>query len=88
MTIQLAITNFQVIEIEYVSVQQKASKRKIEPFAFYNNKGNWLLVAFCQLRNEFHAFRIDLIEKLIVQNDNFEPHNMTIQEYFERYVKK
>lgn len=88
MTIQSAITNFQLIEIEYSSsAKSELTKRNIEPFALYNNKGNWLLIAFCRLRNEFRTFRIDYIQKLTFQNQTFEPHNMTIVEYYEKYVK-
>jgi predicted DNA-binding transcriptional regulator YafY len=88
MKIQSAIINFQLLEIEYLSLANKLTKRQIEPFAFYNNKGNWLLIAFCRLRNEFRAFRIDFIQKLIPQSETFASHNMTIDQYFELYEKK
>lgn len=83
MNIQTAITNFQLLTIEYFSLENNFTKRMVEPFAIYNTKGNWLLIAFCKLRNEFRAFRIDLIQKIIAKNKNFEPHNMTLEEYFE-----
>lgn len=83
MTIQSAITSFQLLEIEYNSLQKNSTKRIIEPFAIYSTKGNWLLIAFCRLRNEFRVFRIDLIQKLICQTQYFEPHNMTLEQYFE-----
>jgi len=88
MKIQSAITNFHLLEIEYSSLGGKLTKRQIEPFAVYSNKGNWLLIAFCKLRNEFRAFRIDLIQQLTPQNKTFSPHNMTIEQYFELYIKK
>jgi predicted DNA-binding transcriptional regulator YafY len=87
MQIQSAITNYQVIEIEYSSSVNNQTKRDIEPFALYNNKGNWLLIAFCKLRNEFRVFRIDYIEKLKSKNENFPAHKMTMEEYFEKYIK-
>lgn len=88
MKIQSAITNFHLLEIEYLSLEAKLTKRQIEAFAVYSNKGNWLLIAFCKLRNEFRAFRIDLIQELIPLNKKFSPHNMTLEQYFELYVKK
>jgi len=88
MKIQSAITNFQLLEIDYVSLKGEATRRVIEPFAFYNNKNNWLLIAYCRLRSEFRTFRIDFIQDLTLLNETFDPHNMTIYEYFERYVKK
>ncbi len=88
MKIQSAITNFQLLEIKYLSLENKLTKRQIEPFALYNNKGNWLLIAFCRLRVEFRVFRIDLIQQLTLQNETFEPHDLTLEQYFERYHKK
>ena len=88
MKIQSAITNFQLLEIEYSSSSNELTRRHIEPFAFYNNKENWILIAFCRLRNEFRAFRIDSIKKLIPRQETFTQHNMTIDQYFEQYVKK
>lgn len=88
MQIQSAITSFQLLEIKYRSSEDQLTKRLIEPFAFYNNKGNWLLIAFCRLRNDFRAFRIDYIQHLTPLNETFTPHNMTIYQYFETYIKK
>lgn len=88
MTIQSAITHFKVLEIEYISSGGKLTNRCIEPFAFYNNRGNWLLIAFCRLRQDFRAFRIDYIQRVVTLEETFDPHNMTVEEYFETYVKK
>ena len=85
--IQSAIINFKVLKVDYLSSEKKRTTRDIEPFAIYSIHGNFLLIAFCRLRNDFRAFRIDYIEKLLPQNESFTPHNMTIKEYFEKYVK-
>lgn len=87
MQIQSAIIHFQVLKIEYLSSQNKQTTRSIEPFAIYSINGNFLLIAFCRLRNDFRAFRIDFIETLTPQDETFTPHNMTMQKYFEDYVK-
>jgi len=87
MQIQSAITNYQVLNITYNSSHQKRTTRSIEPFAIYSIHGNFLLIAFCRLRNDFRAFRIDFIEKLVSENETFTPHNMTIQKYFEDYIR-
>ncbi|MCG8332814.1 MAG: YafY family transcriptional regulator [Chitinophagales bacterium] len=88
MQLQSAIIHFQVLEIEYYSSRKEQTTREIEPFAIYSINGNFLLVAFCRLRDDFRTFRIDYIEKLIPQNETFTPHDMTMQRYFEEYVKK
>lgn len=88
MPLQSAITNFNLIKITYHSLQNELSERSIEPFALYSTQDNWLLIAFCRLRKDFRAFRIDRIHKLSVQNQHFEPHPMTLQEYFEQCRQK
>ncbi|UOY09279.1 YafY family transcriptional regulator [Muricauda sp. SCSIO 64092] len=84
MQIQLALTNFQVLKIEYLSSKQVRTTRKIEPFALYSTQENWLLVAFCRLRKEFRVFRIDYIQKVSNTLEQFESHNMTLDEYFKK----
>jgi len=88
MRLQSCITKFNLIEIEYLSLQNQCTKRTVEPFALYSTQENWLLIAYCRLRKEFRAFRIDLIQQLVVKNECFESHNMTLETYFKLYVKK
>lgn len=87
MQIQSAITQYKVLTMDYLSSENKLTNRNIEPFAIYSIHGDFLLIAFCRLRNDFRHFRIDFIEKLVTVNETFSPHNMTIKEYFEKYVK-
>lgn len=88
MKIQSALTNFQLLKIEYLSKSNDLTLRAIEPFALYSIHGNWLLIAFCRLRNDFRTFRIDHIQKLTFQNTTFTPHDMTMDKYFELYIQK
>lgn len=82
--LQFALTNFRLTQIEYTNEQNKTTTRHIEPFALLSTE-NWLLVAFCRLRKEFRFFRLDRIKKIEVLPAKFEPHGMTLQEYFDRY---
>jgi len=82
--LQFALTNFRVAKIEYTNEQNETTTRHIEPFALLSTE-NWLLVAFCRLRSGFRFFRLDRIKKIEVLTDKFEPHKMTLQEYFEKY---
>ena len=86
--LQGAITNFNILKLTYTSENNETTQRNIEPFAMYNTQENWLLIAFCRLRKDFRAFRLDRIQKLEVLTDKFEPHNMTLQEYFEMCKQK
>ncbi len=86
--IQIAITNFKLAKLEYQSLENKKTKRVIEPFAMYSTQENWLLIAFCRLRNDFRVFRLDHILKFEIQDGSFESHKMTLQEYFEMCAAK
>jgi predicted DNA-binding transcriptional regulator YafY len=88
--IQQALTSFQVIKIVYQAEnQQNTTSRMVEPFAIYTNEeGNWSLVAFCRLRQEFRVFRLDRISALEVLAEIFEPHKMTIEEFKNEQRKK
>lgn len=82
--LQSTIANFQVVKIDYLSLQEQRTQRRIEPFALYTTKGNWILIAFCQVKNAFRAFRLDRIQQLQVLEHHFEPHEMTLEQYLEQ----
>ncbi|HAS41919.1 MAG TPA: DNA-binding transcriptional regulator [Microscillaceae bacterium] len=87
MPIQSAIIHFQVLQIVYNSSEQKQTTRDVEPFAIYSINGNFLLIAFCRLRQDFRVFRIDYIEKLTPLDETFPPHKMTLKKFFENYIQ-
>jgi predicted DNA-binding transcriptional regulator YafY len=83
--LQFALTNFLLTKIEYATESNETTNRTIEPFALLSTRSNWLLVAWCRLRQEFRYFRLDQIKKLEVLSERFTPHDLTLQEYFDRY---
>jgi predicted DNA-binding transcriptional regulator YafY len=83
--LQSAITNFCLIKINYSNEQNDPTERSIEPFALVSTTDNWLLIAWCRLRKEFRYFRLDRITKLEVLAEKFQPHKMTLQEYFDKF---
>lgn len=82
--LQNALTNYNLVKIHYINKNEIETKRVIEPFALLSSE-NWYLVAFCRLRKEFRFFRLDRIQKVEITSENFTPHNMTLQEYFDKY---
>lgn len=86
--LQLAITNFQLTGISYTSETDEVTERIIEPLALYSTQENWILIAYCRLRKEKRAFRLDRIKELNTLSENFEPHNFTFQDYFEECKAK
>lgn len=83
--LQFALTNQFVTKIEYTNNTNKLSSRLIEPFALLSTQENWLLIAWCRLRNEFRYFRLDRINTLEILTEKFSPHQLTLQEYFDKY---
>ena len=85
--IQKAITNTNVLQIEYYSIyKEENTKRNIEPLAIYFTKNAWILVAFCRLRKEEREFRLDRILKLITTLDTFKyQQNFSLKKYIEKY---
>ena len=84
-SLQSALTNFNLVKLDYINAENKETKRTVEPFALLNITEGWLLVGFCRLRNEFRYFRLDRIQKLQIQQEKFTAHKMTLQDYFEKY---
>lgn len=85
--LQSYIANFQVIQIDYVSLSEYKSQRHIEPFALYTTQDNWILIAYCRQKSDFRAFRLDRIQRIKPINEYFEPHNMTLEQYLEQCRK-
>jgi predicted DNA-binding transcriptional regulator YafY len=88
--IQLALTNFNVIKLEYYSpAKDETTVRYIEPFALINNVGeSWYLIAWCRLRKDYRLFRFDRMRKLTITDEQFTAHKLSLQEYLEAYKHK
>lgn len=83
--LQFALTNFFLTRIVYTNAADKTTNRTVEPFALLSARESWLLVAWCRSRKDFRHFRLDRIQKLEVLSEEFTPHDLTLQEFFERY---
>lgn len=88
--IQSALTNLKVLDITYQSEQSNEKiKRHVEPFAlYYSLKENWLLIAYCRLRNDFRMFRLDRILHLQRTDLKFTVHKLTLHEYLSEKERK
>ncbi len=82
--LQDALTSYRLVQVEYVNKEGVVTSRVIEPFAILSAE-NWYLIAWCRLRKGFRFFRPDRIQKMEILSENFEPHNLTLQEYFDKY---
>lgn len=65
LNIQKALVEYSVIRIGYVNASNVESVRDLEPFAIYSNSNDeWVLAAYCRLRNEFRTFSLTRIQNL------------------------
>ncbi len=87
-SIQMALTNLNKVQLNYCSADNNETKRMIEPFALYYAQENWVLIAWCHLRNAYREFRLDRIQSLVILNEKFEAHKISLQTYFDSYEKK
>ena len=82
--LQLAITNFNFVEINYRKADDpNITFRKIEPVAIFSSNQKWILIAWCHLRIEYRAFRVDRIQHFKILQDKFDDRKFSIQSYFQ-----
>jgi predicted DNA-binding transcriptional regulator YafY len=88
--IQKALTHFYVIKLLYTGAKDDMpTERLVEPFAIYNStEENWILIAWCRLRNDFRTFRLDRMQQMQIMMEHFVPHKLTLPEYIEIERKK
>ncbi len=81
--VQSAITGMRLVEIDYQKpTDDSPGKRMVEPQALYYMNENWIMIAWCHLRNDFRAFRIDRIHNWVPQNTIFEDRGFDFKKYF------
>ncbi|MGB5556079.1 MAG: YafY family protein [Flavobacteriaceae bacterium] len=81
--IQMAITHYNYVEINYRKADDpNISFRKIEPCAIFSTENKWILIAWCHLRKDYRAFRIDRIQHFKILKEQFDDRKFSIQDYF------
>ncbi len=83
MDIQQSIIDSKVLEIEYHSLsKEEQTNRTIEPMALYHTRDNWVLIAWCQMRNAYREFRLDKIVKMKRYETEFPSRSFDLLSYF------
>lgn len=68
--IEDALAARHVLRLDYVDKRGKATRRDVEPVMFLAGEEAWYLVAWCRLRDELRAFRLD---RIVASHDTGEP---------------
>jgi predicted DNA-binding transcriptional regulator YafY len=61
-----AVSAGRVLRIGYADRAGTATVRDVEPMGFVGKQAQWYLVAWCRLRDEVRAFRLDRIASVAV----------------------
>ena len=85
--IREAIGSNTKLKIEYRSLKDDATKRTIWPFLLYFWGNKWTLGAYCELRNGFRSFRIDLIQSVIAV-EKFDPDEVKTLNGYTEYQRR
>jgi predicted DNA-binding transcriptional regulator YafY len=66
----------------YVASRGERTERVVDPYHFYNVRGDWYLIAYDHLRGEMRNFHLGRIEQWEILSSTFEPDaTFCIQEY-------
>ncbi len=79
------IANRQVLRLRYrAGFKQERTERCIEPMGLFFLDGFWHLVAWCRLRNDYRDFRLDRMESLEQEGEQFRSQHPSLKEYLDR----
>ncbi|WP_131536301.1 helix-turn-helix transcriptional regulator [Pedobacter nototheniae] len=80
--IQHAISEKNLIEIDYKNVKEEVSKREVEPIGLIFYAFSWHLIAWCHVRNQYRDFNLTRIICLKNLGMPFKkPEHMPLSEY-------
>ena len=69
--IRAALRNRRKLQFHYCNAAGRASERAVRPLALAFYGPVWLLIAWCELRDDFRAFRLDRMERMTVLEERF-----------------
>ncbi len=72
-TISNAIENRKVVTLEYESNEKGITVRNIEPMAVVYKDRKRHLAGWCRLRNDYRSFRLDRLNSIKLNSEQFSP---------------
>ncbi|MCP5088342.1 MAG: YafY family transcriptional regulator [Rhodobacteraceae bacterium] len=76
--VRLAAREEWALQITYGDVVQNVTERKIWPLSIVFMDQTLVLLAKCQMRQDFRVFRMDRISKLEMLTESFRPHRISL----------
>jgi len=75
----------QVIELDYSDVEGARTQRAIQPLAIVFFDRSLVVLAWCELREDYRSFRIDRIQEMTLTERSFRPRRVSmLREYLDR----
>lgn len=85
--IRRAIRAHLVLAIEYLSLSEARTRRRIRPLQMEYWGRAWTMTGWCETREDFRVFRIDRIEACLETGDSFvEEDGKDLASYLQRFV--
>ncbi len=69
--VRQAIREAKILKLEYRDDKDSLTSRRVRPLAIWAFSDGWLFAGWCELRNDFRAFRIDRISAIKETGDSF-----------------
>lgn len=81
-TVRRAIRDAQVLHLQYKDAAGDMSDRRVRPLAIWAFTDGWLFAAWCELRDDFRAFRLDRVAAMRETGAHFADHpSQNLQAY-------
>jgi predicted DNA-binding transcriptional regulator YafY len=87
-TIQKAIAKYNKIKIQHTLKENAIHSRIVQPQAIYHTQENWILIAWCELRNTYRELRLDRICHVQVMLVPFEDRKFSLLKYFQELISQ
>lgn len=69
--VRRAVREARVLRLRYGDAGGRLSERRVRPLAIWAFTDGWLFAGWCELRNDFRAFRLDRVSTIEETEDHF-----------------
>ncbi|MCE3229290.1 MAG: YafY family transcriptional regulator [Bacteroidetes bacterium] len=84
-----SISEKNVLSLDYFANHtQENTTRLVEPVGIFYMSGNWYLIAYCRLRNDYRNFRVDRIKKISVTITKFDKTHPSLKDFLNKITKE
>jgi|JI6StandDraft_1071083.scaffolds.fasta_scaffold82194_3 predicted DNA-binding transcriptional regulator YafY len=86
--IRSACEQRQKVDLHYRDAENSPSKRRIWPLGLMGLNGIWIVVAWCELRQDYRTFRFDRMLQIEFSNEHFVTTKTISMDYYFQHVIK